>query len=216
MNSLNQGGRPTRLVVVDQCRLLGEGLAERVERTLGWHCVAIVGGPEQFETYSGGEADLVLLDPTQAEAEPDALRDLCRNRFGPVEVVAFLPPDADALAMSCLQTGFSGVLSRAEELDSVTLALQTIHAGGIFVDGCFGCIAEVTAPVSLSGAEGLSEREMQVLISMARGESAKETGRSLSISPKTVDTHRQRGMQKIGLSGRASVVRHALENDWLD
>ena len=56
----------------------------------------------------------------------------------------------------------------------------------------------------------LTEREQEVLRYTAQGYSAPEIGRMLSISPKTVDTYKQRISEKVGLSHRAEYVQLAL------
>ena len=56
----------------------------------------------------------------------------------------------------------------------------------------------------------LTERERDVLRLTAQGYSAPEIGRKLSISPKTVDTYKQRISEKVGLSHRAEYVQLAL------
>jgi DNA-binding NarL/FixJ family response regulator len=59
--------------------------------------------------------------------------------------------------------------------------------------------------------EGLTQRERDVLKYIAHGYSAPEIGNRLSISPKTVDTYKQRIHEKLGLSHRAEYVRLALK-----
>jgi two-component system, NarL family, response regulator NreC len=62
-----------------------------------------------------------------------------------------------------------------------------------------------------AGGEGqLSERESEVLRLTAEGYSNTEIGGQLYLSPKTVDTYRQRIMEKLGLHHRAELVRYAL------
>lgn len=61
----------------------------------------------------------------------------------------------------------------------------------------------------------LSEREEEVLRLTAEGYSNTEIGAQLYLSPKTVDTYRQRIMEKLGLHHRAELVRYALETGLL-
>ena len=58
--------------------------------------------------------------------------------------------------------------------------------------------------------QDLSAREQEVLALTAEGFSAREIGKKLFISPKTVDTYRSRVMEKLGLSHRSELVRFAL------
>jgi DNA-binding NarL/FixJ family response regulator len=62
---------------------------------------------------------------------------------------------------------------------------------------------------------GLSEREIEVLRLVARGNSMKQVARLLTISEKTVDNHIQHIYNKIGVSTRAGATLFALEQDLL-
>ncbi|MBE2269363.1 MAG: response regulator transcription factor, partial [Anaerolinea sp.] len=67
-----------------------------------------------------------------------------------------------------------------------------------------------------SGLDLLSEREREVLVMTALGYSSREIGDLLFISPKSVDTYRQRLMDKLGLENRAELVQYALKNGLLE
>ena len=64
--------------------------------------------------------------------------------------------------------------------------------------------------------DSLSEREQSILTLVASGYSAPEIGAKLNISPKTVDTYKQRVNEKIGLAHRADYVRFAMKLGLLD
>jgi DNA-binding NarL/FixJ family response regulator len=61
----------------------------------------------------------------------------------------------------------------------------------------------------------LSEREEEVLRSIARGHALKEIAQAMGVSVRTVETYRARALQKTQLRGRADVVRFAAERGWL-
>jgi DNA-binding CsgD family transcriptional regulator len=69
---------------------------------------------------------------------------------------------------------------------------------------------------ALEQIAGLSPRQKEVLFLVAQGQSAKEIGRTLGISPRTVDIHRQQMMFKLGLDCIAGVTRIANEATLLD
>jgi two-component system, NarL family, invasion response regulator UvrY len=60
--------------------------------------------------------------------------------------------------------------------------------------------------------EGLSERELQVFLRLARGETVGQMGESMSLSVKTVSTYRTRVMEKLGLSSNSDLTYYALKN----
>jgi len=64
--------------------------------------------------------------------------------------------------------------------------------------------------------EQLSEREFQVFLKLARGETAGDIAKSLSLSVKTVSTYRTRLMEKMGLSSNSDLTYYALKNRLID
>ena len=64
--------------------------------------------------------------------------------------------------------------------------------------------------------EQLSEREFQVFLKLAKGETAGEIAKALSLSVKTVSTYRTRLMEKMGLSSNSDLTYYALKNKLID
>ena len=64
--------------------------------------------------------------------------------------------------------------------------------------------------------EQLSEREFQVFLKLAKGESAGDVAESLSLSVKTVSTYRTRLMEKMGLATNSDLTYYALKNKLID
>ena len=62
----------------------------------------------------------------------------------------------------------------------------------------------------------LSDRESEVARLIAQGYSNKEVAAQLDISVKTVETHKARLMEKLGFQNRAELVRHAIDQGWLN
>jgi two-component system, NarL family, response regulator NreC len=71
-------------------------------------------------------------------------------------------------------------------------------------DGPVGALAE------------LSERELEVLRLIALGHTNSEIAQQLALSVRTIESHRARIQQKLGVSTRAELVRYALDNDLID
>jgi DNA-binding NarL/FixJ family response regulator len=61
----------------------------------------------------------------------------------------------------------------------------------------------------------LSEREREVVRYVAHGYSNKEIAAKLDVSVKTIETYRYRATEKLGLHGRADLVRYAIDQGWL-
>lgn len=122
---------------------------------------------------------------------------------------------------SLLQSGARGYLTRTAGADDLIDAVRTVARGGTFRCPMIALrsgegAAPTGADQELSRYQGLTEREREVLVCTAHGFTAPEIGVRLNISPKTVDTYKQRIHLKLGLQNRAEYVRLALRLRLMD
>jgi DNA-binding NarL/FixJ family response regulator len=99
-------------------------------------------------------------------------------------------------------------------------AIRTVATGGRYMDPSVitDLVGNLLAPRAVSNETSpavLSEREEEVLRLIAQGHANKEIAAKLGISIKTVETYKSRSMLKLGLRGRADIVRYAIGQDWM-
>jgi DNA-binding NarL/FixJ family response regulator len=94
-------------------------------------------------------------------------------------------------------------------------AIRVAAAGGHYLDPALPPPEQVRDPRRRAGTPTITDRERSVLRLMAIGNSNKEIAAELGISVKTVEVHKTNAMRKLGLRGRADVVRYAVLNGWL-
>src|SRR4051794_14258947 len=118
-----------------------------------------------------------------------------------------------------LQAGASGYVLKRAAADELIHAIRAVARGGTYLDPAMtGKV--LGGPVGRpAGAgprgEALSDREEEVLRLIARGFTNREIAAQLDVSVKTVETHRARAMEKLGLESRADIVGHAIRWGWL-
>lgn len=117
-----------------------------------------------------------------------------------------------------LKHGASGyVLKKAADTELLS-AIRAVLRGEMYVHPAMTRILlEDMLPESQSVDKedawvSLSEREREVLRMVALGHTSAEIAEQLSLSAKTVETYRSRGMEKLGLRTRAALVKFALQN----
>jgi DNA-binding NarL/FixJ family response regulator len=121
-------------------------------------------------------------------------------------------------AVRALKAGASGYLSKESAADELVAAIRRIAGGGAYVT------PETAERLALGAAPRaetathtlLSDREFQVFRMIARGASVSEIARELSLSVKTISTHKTRIMEKMGLANQSELIRYALEHRLLD
>jgi two-component system response regulator NreC len=118
--------------------------------------------------------------------------------------------DDPGYAREAMQRGARGyVLKEAEEAELIQ-AVRTVADGGTYLQAELGARL-LTDAAAAPAASPLTQREREVLRLLALGHTNAEVADRLHISVRTVETHRANLQGKLGVSGRAELVRHALE-----
>lgn len=130
--------------------------------------------------------------------------------------IVFLAMNDDpATACRALDTGVAGYVLKENLFEELMLAVQSVAAGNTFVTRSIRAKLRAFQSDNRQSAP-LSQREREVIRMIGLGKSSKEIARILQISPRTVDTYRQRLMDKLGLHSLADVVRHAVQAGLLE
>lgn len=202
--------RRSRILVVDDHPVVRDGLIAAIN--------------SQPDMQVCGEADSTNLVFERVERErPDAvLMDLFLGRQDGVTLIKNLLgpwPDLPILVISmqedhlyaprCWQAGARGYVSKLEPVTEILGGLRNILAGKLHFQ------AEIFAK-SREGAgtfDRLTDREMHVLQLIGQGLKANEIATQMSISPRTVDTHRENIKRKLGVASTAQLLRLAIEKN---
>jgi DNA-binding NarL/FixJ family response regulator len=147
----------------------------------------------------------VLVDPTPRHFTDAAAAGL------PVVVVATEPLADDALAEAVLG-GADAVVSPTASAEHLRQAVALVAAGGVVLDAHQArVVVEAARRSRTAGGAGsaLSGRELDILRSIAKGESVKQTARTLGIRPKTVENVQSRLFRKLNVRNRAQAVSRA-------
>jgi DNA-binding NarL/FixJ family response regulator len=112
--------------------------------------------------------------------------------------------------LQALDAGVAGYVLKDNSFDELVMAVQTTAAGGTFITPS---IRTKLCALKRSGrtTATLSAREREVIRLIALGRSGKEIASAMDISPRTVDTYRNRLMRKLELRSLADVVRYAMQ-----
>lgn len=117
--------------------------------------------------------------------------------------------DDPSAALEAEEAGVAGYVLKENSFEDLLLAIKTVAAGGTFLTSS---LRAKLRELERTGhhAMALSPRERDVVGLIAQGHSSKEIARRLGLSPRTVDTYRNRLMRKLDLHCLADVVRYAV------
>ena len=175
-------------------------------------------GREAIDLIRNAEIDVLLMDlamPGQSGLDALAMLRAKAPKMG-ILILSGYPEEHYAISM--IRQGASGYLNKECDPKEIVEAIRTVALGRRYVTpGVAELLAQqlnrkVDAPVHVQ----LSEREFQVFLKLARGETAGDIAKSLSLSVKTVSTYRTRLMEKMGLASNSDLTYYALKNRLID
>lgn len=132
-----------------------------------------------------------------------------------IKVIALSVWEDGPHVKAMMAAGASGYLSKACTSDELMDAIHTVMEGGFhFSKGIATTVQEefvnIVRNASQSNPNDLRDRELEVLRLIALGDNTKAIASSLKISPKTVDAHRRKLMEKLGLHNVADLTKYAI------
>jgi two-component system response regulator NreC len=200
------------LVLADDHVVVRRGLRMLLERVPDFEVIAEASDAgEALAAVSTGDVDVLLLDLNMPGRPLDVLAEITESAAGVAVIVLTMEQDP-AFASRALEAGAKGYVLKRAAGEELVDAIRAVAAGRTHlspgVDTASGKPAEQTDPSS-----ELTARETEVLRLIARGHTNVEVARELSLSVRTVETHRTRIQQKLGLSRRPELVRYALVHD---
>jgi two-component system response regulator FixJ len=135
----------------------------------------------------------------------DVLRQIKSLRTGAPVIMLSNTPQVD-IAVMAMKMGATDVLTKP--IDSELLL--TVIRDALRRDVHLGAMNEGRRPVEVRGFSQLTPREREVLQLITNGQSNKEAGRELGISPRTIEVHRARVMEKLGARNTGDLMRIVL------
>jgi len=207
-----------RVVLVDDHAIVRTGLkavlAEAGE-------IDVVGeassGNEALALLATVGADVVVMDISMSDGDGlTATRSITRQQGAPRVLVLTMHAE-EAYLEAVLEAGASGYLVKSTADRDLVEAIRAIARGEVFVQAAAARVLAQGARRREEHAserarfERLTDRERAVMQLIAEGYTAPEIGEQLMISPKTVDTYKQRINDKLGLAHRADYVKLALK-----
>lgn len=204
-----------RILVADDHALVRKGLRQVLATAAEMDVVAEAKNAwEVLERVRKGGLDILLMDMSMPG--PSGVELIRRLRQeAPRLPVLVLTMHADAqIASRAIRAGARGYLTKDSEPEVLIEAIRQIGWGGNFIDPALAAKLIFGGGVAADEVPhlSLSNREYQVFLALVHGRGLVEIAKELSLSPKTVSTHKHRLMQKLGVDSVSEMVRYAIRH----
>jgi len=204
-----------RVLVVDRQPLLRLGVIQTLAGELANCAISQAGNAaEAIDALWKESWDLVVLDLALPDRDGlDVVKDIKAAR--PKLPVLVLTAHPESLfATRALRSGAAGYLSKDSSPNVLVQAVRRLVSGGKFITPAVAerLAADLNVDTTRPRHELLSDREYDVFVRIASGQTVGEIASSINLSVKTVSTYRTRILSKMGLKNNAALAQYAIRN----
>lgn len=200
---------PIRILLVDDHPMVREGLCARLSSVAHLRVVGEAGTAEEAMARLLALAPaVVLMDVGLKEGNGIELAQAMLQQRPALCVLMFSMYDNPEYVQRALQAGARGYVLKDAPAGEIVAAIEAVAAGGTFLSPAVSRRLfrnQLPRPI-------LSPRESEILSALGRGESSKQIAKSLDLSVRTVEAHRQSIKRKLGLEGQAELIKYAVEH----
>jgi len=208
-----------KILLVDDHKLVRSGIRRILDADPG---IDVIGeaqnGEDAIRMARELKPDIVLMDVSMPGIGGlEATRKMVHFDAN-IRIIALSVHRDDPFPARLLEAGAMGYVTKDCAAEEIISAVRKVHDGERYID------AELARQLALSKLpgykksplEGLSQREMQVLLMVVQGRPIQDISDQLFISPKTVSTYRYRLFEKLGVSNDVELTRLAMRYGLID
>ncbi len=201
----------TRVILADDHALIRQSLAALLEREGFVVLGQAADGREAVRLTQSLAPDAVVMDISMPQfnglnAALELTRTCPRTR-----TVLLTRHDENQYVAEALRCGVKGYVLKSQAANDLVHAINEVCRGQVYLSpGISQAVADACVAPKKAAGESLSVRERQVLQLIAEGRTTKDIAVQMNVSAKTVESHRSRLMQKLGIHEIAGLVRYAI------
>lgn len=208
-----------RIVIADDHTIVREGLKQLL---LAADDLDVVGeaqnGHEVVMRVRELDFDVLLLDMSMPGKSGTELIKQVHAEKPKLRILVLSMHEEEQYAVRAIRAGAAGYVTKESASAQLVLALRKVAGGGAFISQR---VAELLALDAMPKGDGpphaaLSNREFQIFRLLVSGVTVSDIGERLSLSVKTVSTHKARIMQKMNMSTQTDLIRYAISHRLID
>jgi DNA-binding NarL/FixJ family response regulator len=207
------------VLIADDHAIIRDGLKKILADT---HDLIVVGeardGNAALERVRERDWSMMVMDLSMPGRHGIELIQLVKAERPKLPILIFSMHPEEQFAVRAIRAGASGYLSKESDSDLLLPAIRKVANGGLFISPK---VAELLATDVSYRSNGpvhtlLTNREFEVFSDIVRGVSLTDIATKLSLSIKTVSTHKSNILAKMNMASTVDLFRYAVENDLLD
>ncbi len=205
-----------RVLIVDDHALVRQGLKRILNETGD---IAAVGeaanGVDAIKRIREGDCDVILLDISMpGRSGVDTLKQIIGEcRGGKVLILSMHPEDQYAVRL--MKVGAAGYMTKESAPEELVEAIRKVARGRKYISPTLAelLLSELDSDLDKPAHETLTDREYEIFRLIGSGKTVSEIAALLSLSVKTISTHRAHILDKMKLKNNAELVVYAIRNE---
>lgn len=203
---------PIKVLLVDDHPLVLEGIRAIIETYSHIDVVGAASSAKEALCIAEKTApDVTMMDINMSGINGLDAIELFKEQHPNTRIIMLSMHDNREYISTSVMYGASGYVLKDVSTNEIISAIEAVAAGGTyFSSGVSDALMRFEQSKKSSGP--LTTREQSVLVLVAEGKSSKRVGEILSISTRTVETHRKNIKKKLNIGTTAGLTRYAIEN----
>ncbi len=206
-----------RVIVADDHVIFRQGLLKLLQSAEGITVAGEAGdGKEALAMIAKESPDIAVLDISMPGLSGIEIAQELQIRGSGAKVICLTMHNDVLTAKKALTSGVSGYILKDDAFEDLLYAIKAVSTGGKFISPSISDKILHPSPIKVVEKNILTEREREILKLIASGLTNKKIADKLSISVKTVETHRARILQKLDFHTTAELVKYAIKTGLLE
>jgi len=208
------------VLLVDDHELVRTGIKRILDDVRGFKVIGEAKTGEEAVQFCRQHApNIVLMDMNMlGMGGLEATKKICR--YCPdVKIIVLTVNCEDPFPSKVMQIGAHGFLTKGAGSDEMVRAIRCVHAGQRYIAPEIAqqiALAQVTGRTDENPFQSLSERELQIMLMITKGEKAQNIAERLNLSSKTVNSYRYRMFEKLNVGGDVELTHLAIRHKMID
>ena len=213
----------TRILLADDHALVRAGIRALLEKQDDMEIVGeAADGQEALKKVAELRPDVIIMDIAMPGMGGMEATKRIKSQYPDVQVLALTMLEDERYFFEIIQAALSGFIVKGALPDELLSAVRAVAAGNVYLYPALArnllgeYLGEAGGDGAALAADGLTDREQEVLQLISQGRTGKEIAKRLQISARTVDRHRENLMAKLNLHSRAALVKYAIRKGLID
>ena len=207
------------ILLVDDHELVRTGISRIIDDVRGMKVIGEAeSGEDAVKWCRSNHPDIVLMDINMPGIGGlDAMHRILRINED-IKIIMLTMHTENPFPSKVMQAGAVGYLSKSAGPDEVLAAIRAVNAGQRYLAPEIAqqmALSQIS-PVSDDPFSVLSERELQIMMMITKGQRVVDISEQLSLSPKTINSYRYRLFDKLGVNGDVGLTHLAIRYGMLD